>query len=105
MSVDTSKITTSGSDRKEKHKTHSGNRFFAYALVATDNWYEQLPKYRNSSDEDLKPKYLEYLCREHEGINTNLIELLNNFTINNSQTSLYKLAFYRFYISDIRVKT
>jgi uncharacterized membrane protein len=98
MSVDASKITTSGSKRKEVHKTHSGNRFFAYALVATDNWYEQLPKYRNIAVEDLKPKYLEYLNRQNKDINKNLLQLLDNFLIDNSQSSLYKLAFYRFYV-------
>ncbi|WOK07475.1 putative phage abortive infection protein [Imperialibacter roseus] len=101
MSVDSRKIRTSGSDRKEEHKTHSGNRFFAYALFATDNWYEQLPKYRNSTDKDLKPKYLEYLNTKHKGINKNLLQLLDNFSIDNSQTSLYKLAFYRFYVGHI----
>ena len=96
--IDTTKIKTLGKERKETHKTYSGSSFFSYALIATEDLVDGLPRFNNLNPEDLKVAYIDYLNRNHQGIRLNLMELINNFLNNNSTSSLYQLGFFIFYV-------
>lgn len=99
MSLDTNMVNTLGRKRNNTPQTHSGNGFFSESLIITEGWFKELPLYQNIDNrKELKLKYIEHLQKAFPGVSQDMYELLDNFLIDNSISSRYKLGFFQFYV-------